>query len=106
VLESAAPRVDPVGMSNCLLRKAGSPSVLAASRLALRATALGAATALTRPARQALCSSCSRHGVPACVGAVHPFRGVPEHGVKGGDHLALTATMAIFGFFPAAARRW
>ena len=24
----------------------------------------------------------------ACVGAVHPFRGVPEHGVKGGDHLA------------------
>jgi hypothetical protein len=34
----------------------------AASRLALRATALGAAAALTRPARCALCSPCGRPG--------------------------------------------
>ena len=45
----------------------GLPIGHAASRLALRATARGAAAALTRPARWAVCSACGRPGVPTAT---------------------------------------
>ena len=52
-------------MSNCLLGEDGLPIVRTASILALRATARGAASALTRRGRRAVCSSYCRHNVPA-----------------------------------------
>jgi hypothetical protein len=51
-------------MSNCHLVAWRSPIPLAASRLALRAPALRAATALTRPNRSAQRLPCGRHAVP------------------------------------------
>jgi hypothetical protein len=48
-------------MSNCDLVTGGSLIALAASRLALRALALRAATALTRPNRSAQRLTCGRH---------------------------------------------
>src|SRR5262249_44937539 len=51
-------------MSNCHLVSARSLIDLAASRLALRAPALRAATALTRPNRSAQRLPCARHAVP------------------------------------------
>ena len=51
-------------MSNCHLVAARSLIDLAASRLALRAPALRAATALTRPNRSAQRLPCGRHAVP------------------------------------------
>jgi hypothetical protein len=60
----------------------GLPIGHAASRLALRATAPGAAAALTRHARWALGSSDGRHRVPAGV-SVDPVIAIAEHGVKG-----------------------
>src|SRR6516162_5548859 len=65
----------------------GSPIVRAASRLALRATAQGAAAALTRPARWARGPSDGRHGVPAGV-SVGPAVTIAEHRIKGGEHFA------------------
>src|SRR5215203_2534102 len=66
----------PVGlrprMSNCHLVAARSLIDLAASRLALRAPALRAATALTRPNRSAQRLPCGRHVVPPAV-AVGPY---------------------------------
>jgi hypothetical protein len=56
-------------MSNCDLVAARSLIDLAASRLALRAPALRAATALTRPNRPAQRLPCGRHGVPTDVTA-------------------------------------
>jgi hypothetical protein len=58
-------------MSNCDFVAGGSLIDLAASRLALRAPALRAATALTRPNGSARGLPCSRHVVPPAV-AVGP----------------------------------
>jgi hypothetical protein len=54
-------------MSNCDLVAARSLIDLATSKLALRAPALYAATALTRPNRSAQRLACSRHAVPTAV---------------------------------------
>src|SRR5262249_15845872 len=51
-------------MSNCDFVAGGSLIALAASRLALRAPALRAATALTRPNRPAQRLPCGRHAMP------------------------------------------
>src|SRR5262252_8205750 len=64
----------------------GSLIPLAASRLALRASALCAATALTRPNRSAQRPPCGRRAAPTAV-TVDPSRTVAEHGVERGDHL-------------------
>src|SRR6516164_8925136 len=73
-------------MSNCHLVAGGSLIPLAASRLALRASALCAATALTRPNRSAQRPPCGRRAAPTAV-TVDPSRTVAEHGVERGDHL-------------------
>src|SRR5258705_12455295 len=65
----------------------GSLIALAASRLALRAPALRAATALTRPIRSAKWLPCGRHTVPTAV-TVGPSDVVTNHCVERGDHLA------------------
>jgi hypothetical protein len=54
-------------MSNCDFVAAKSLIALAASRLALRAPALRAATALTRPTRSAQRLPSGRHAVPTAV---------------------------------------
>src|SRR5262249_50658762 len=54
-------------VSNCDLIAARSLIDLVASRLALRAPALRAATALTRPNRSARQLSCGRHPVPTAL---------------------------------------
>jgi hypothetical protein len=59
-------------MSNCDLIAARSLIDLVASRLALRAPALRAATALTRPNRSARQLSCGRHAV-STVAAADPI---------------------------------
>ena len=74
-------------MSNCDLVAARSLIDLAASRLALRAPALRAATALTRPNGSAQWLPCGRHGVPTAV-TVGPNDVVTNHCVERGDHLA------------------
>src|SRR5262245_65213385 len=73
--------------SNCDLVAARSLIHLAASRLALRAPALCAATALTRPDGSAQGLPCGRHGVPTAV-TVGPNDVVTNHCVERGDHLA------------------
>src|ERR1044071_4671490 len=73
-------------MSNCDVVAGSSLIALAASRLALRAPALRAATTLTRPNRSARGLPCSRHGVPpAVVGG--PSDVVTPKGVEHDDHL-------------------
>jgi hypothetical protein len=59
-------------MSNCDLVAAGSLMDWATSRLALRAPALRAATALTRPNPSAQRLSCGRHAVSTAV-AIDPI---------------------------------
>ena len=73
-------------MSNCHLVAGRSLIDLVASRLALRAPALRAATALTRPNRSAQRLPCGRRAAPTAV-TVDPSRTVAEHGVERGDHL-------------------
>ena len=73
-------------MSNCDLVAARSLIHLAVSRLALRAPALRAATALTRPDGPAQWLPCGRHGVPTAV-TVGPNDVVTNHCVERGDHL-------------------
>src|SRR5262245_18392844 len=72
--------------SNCDLVAARSLIPLAASRLALRAPALRAATALTRPNGPAQWLPCGRHDVPTAV-TVGPNDVVANHGVEHRDHL-------------------
>src|SRR5262245_4259347 len=74
-------------MSNCDLVAARSLIHLAASRLALRAPALRAATVLTRPDGSARWLPCGRHGVLTAV-TVGPTDVVTNHCVERGDHLA------------------
>src|SRR5215204_583759 len=74
-------------MSNCHLVAARSLIDLAASRLALRAPALRAATALTRPNRSAQRLPCGRHVVPTAM-TVGPNDTIANHCVERGDHLA------------------
>src|ERR1700756_3136333 len=73
-------------MSNCDFVAAGSLIHLAASRLALRAPALRAATALTRPNGSAQWLPCGRHGVPTAE-KVGPNHVVANHCVECCDHL-------------------
>src|SRR5436305_1763269 len=73
-------------MSNCDFVAGRSLIDLVASRLALRAPALRAATALTRPDRSAQRLPCGRRTAPTAV-TVDPSRTVAEHGVERGDHL-------------------
>src|SRR6516162_7576609 len=77
------PRRGSDRMSNCLFRGARLLIVRAASRLALCATSLRSAAALTRPARWAWGWSCGRHGVPASIGAIGPLGAIAQHGIKG-----------------------
>ena len=65
--DAARPRRRGDRMSNCHLVAARSLIDLVASRLALRAPALRAATALTRPNRSAQRLPCGRHAVPTAV---------------------------------------
>src|ERR1700704_2857934 len=74
-------------MSNCHLVAARSLIDWAASRLALRAPALRAATALTQPNRSAQWLPCGRHAVPTGQ-TVGPNDVVTDHCVERGDHLA------------------
>ena len=73
-------------MSNCHLVAGRSLIDLAASRLALRAPALRAATALTRPNRSAQRLPCGRHAVPTTK-TVRPSDVVANHRIKCRDHL-------------------
>src|SRR5262249_37958390 len=70
-------------MSNCHLVAGRSLIDLVASRLALRAPALRAATALTRPNRSAQRLACSRHSVPTAK-TVGPNNVVANHCVERG----------------------
>src|SRR5215469_15218583 len=72
-------------MSNCHLVAGRSLIDLAASRLALRAPALRAATALTRPNRSAQRLPCGRYTVTAMT--IGPNNIVTNHCVERGDHL-------------------
>src|SRR4249919_574887 len=74
-------------MSNCHVVAGRSLIDLAASRLALRAPALRAATALTRPNQSAQWLPCGRHTVPTGK-MVGPNNVVANHRVERGDHLA------------------
>ena len=74
-------------MSNCHVVAGRSPIALAASRLALRAPALRAATALTRPNQSAPRLPCGRHTVPTTE-MVGPNNVVANHRVERSDHLA------------------
>src|SRR5262245_42281292 len=79
------PRIQFLG-SNCHLVAARSLIDLAASRLALRAPALRAATALTRPNRSAQRLPCGRHTVPTAM-TIGPNNIVTNYCVERGDHL-------------------
>src|SRR5258707_12940543 len=73
-------------MSNCDLVAARSLIDLAASRLALRAPTLRAATTLTRPNRSAQRLPRDRHAVPTAP-TIGPNHVVANHRVERGDHL-------------------
>src|SRR5258706_8226251 len=73
-------------MRHCPLVTARSVIDLATSRLALRAPALRAATALTRPSRSAQRLPCGRQNVPTAK-TVGPNNAVANHCVEHGDHL-------------------
>src|SRR5262245_15342712 len=74
-------------MSNCDFVAGRSLIDLVASRLALRAPALRAASALTRPNQSAQWLSSGRHRVPT-VKVVGPNDVITNHGIEHGDHLA------------------
>src|SRR5262249_26959345 len=74
-------------MSNCHVVAGRSLIHLVASRLALRAPGLRAATALTRPNGSARGLACGRHVVPTGK-AVGPNDVVANHRVECRDHLA------------------
>src|SRR6516225_7659915 len=74
-------------MSNCHFVAGRSLIDLIASRLALRAPALRAATALTRPNQSAQRLPCGRHAVPTAM-ALGPNHVVANHCVEHRDHLA------------------
>jgi hypothetical protein len=73
-------------MSNCHLVAARSLIDLVASRLALRAPALRAATALTWPSRSARRLPYGRQNVPTAK-TIGPNNVVANHCVEHGDHL-------------------
>jgi hypothetical protein len=73
-------------MSNCHVVAGRSLIDLVASKLALRAPALRAATALTRPNRSAQRLPCGRHAVPTTK-TVGPSDVVANHRIKCRDHL-------------------
>ena len=91
-------------VSNCHLVAGRSLITSAASRLALRAPALRAATALTRPNRSAQPLPYGRHAVPTRRRSAHTTssRSIALSVVI---ILRITATIVTFGFFPAASRR-
>src|SRR5262245_25346658 len=73
--------------SNCVVAGRRSRVEWVASRLALCAPALRAATALTRPPRRAVRLPCDRHDVPT-GGTVGPMHVLANHGVERNDHFA------------------
>jgi hypothetical protein len=73
-------------VSNCDFVAGGSLIDLAASRLALRAPALRAATALTRPNQSAQRLPSGRHAVPTAA-TLGPMQVVAERSVENGEHL-------------------
>src|SRR6516164_3438266 len=73
-------------MSNCDFMAAKSLIDLATSRLALRAPALRAATALTRPNQSAQRLPRGRHAVPTAM-TLGPNHVVANHCVEHRDHL-------------------
>src|SRR5262249_45181658 len=95
IISSFRPTVEtkyPLGrqgdrMSNCHVVAGRSLIDSAASRLALRAPALRAATALTRPNQSAQWLPCGRHTVPTGK-MVGPNNIVANHRIERGDHLA------------------
>ena len=91
-------------MSNCHLVAGGSLIPLAASRLALRAPALRAATALTRPNRSAQRLPCGRHAVPTAK-TVGPNDVVANHRLSVVITFRITATITTFGNLPEPFRR-
>ena len=93
-------------MSNCHLVAARSLIDLAASRLALRAPALRAATALTRPNRSAQRLPRGRHGVPTAVTVGLTASSPRTIALSMVSILRITATITTFGSLPVAARRW
>ena len=74
-------------MSNCDFMAGKSLIDLAASRLALRAPALRAATALTRPNQSTQRLPRGRHAVPTAM-TVGPKHVIANDRVERGDHLA------------------
>src|SRR5215813_13323030 len=70
-----------VSLSDAFVARADEVIELAASRLALRAPALRAATALTRPNRSAQRLPCGRHAVPSTK-TVGPSDVVANHRIK------------------------
>src|SRR6201997_2293716 len=74
-------------MSNCDFVAGRSLIDLVASRLALRAPALRAASALTRPNQSAQWLPSGRHRVPT-VKMVGPNDVITNHRIEHGDHLA------------------
>ena len=71
-------------MSNCVFGRAGLPLVRDASRLALHAPALCAATTLSRYARRAVGLSGGRHSAPT-VTTVVPQHVIASHGIERGE---------------------
>jgi len=92
-------------MSNCHLVAGRSLIDLVASRLALRAPALRAATTLTRPNRSAQRLPCGRHSVPTAktVGQDRGFRAIaPPSQVRRDCLLISNASCGLGGFGCAA----
>src|SRR5262245_17146442 len=87
-------------MSNCDVVAGRSLIDWAASRLALRAPARCAATALTRRARSARWLPCGRHFVPTGV-TVCPNHVVSNHRIEHNDHLTHHRHNNDFGLFPS-----
>ena len=81
-------------MSNCDFVAGGSLIDLATSRLALRAPALRAATALTRPNQSAQWLPCGRHTVPTAK-MVGPNNIVAKHCVEVSRGLATLIEKAV-----------
>src|SRR6266700_7069722 len=81
-----AMKIASLPLRNCHLVAGRSLIDLAATRLALRAPALRAATALTRPSRSAQRLPCGRQNVPTAK-TVGPNNVVANHCVEHGDHL-------------------
>ena len=91
-------------MSNCHVAAGRSLIDLVASRLALRAPALRAASALTRPNQSAQWLPSGRHRVPT-VKMVGPNDVITNHRIEHSDHLVHDRNDHDFAILPAPLRR-